>query len=143
MKKSMLVLSIISAVWLNAVDYDITIMDEKGYKRVIDMSKYISKNLSRSIEINTAKETIEGTDCNNNISITKTDKSILITSDEFGPLPITLIVKNKDGKEILKKISEDDVSIFEIFLNKLDSNSTFEITNTFNEKLVCNKIIKE
>lgn len=122
---------------LMASEYNIQIIGEDGIKRdtenkSIDMSLYQSSNLSR-------KSISSGlTNCKGNYNLYKNDKAVIVKSDKFGPLPVTLLVKDTNGKTILEEVNGNSLlSQFQIPLKVLQNNFRIEVENAFGDKLMC------
>ncbi|MEA3491052.1 MAG: alpha/beta hydrolase [Campylobacterota bacterium] len=75
------------------------------------------------------------------ISLPPSKREVVIYSEEYGPLPVTLSIKKPDGtvvKEIVNK--ESDKTLFRIPVNYLENDSKVEVTNAFGDKLVDQKV---
>lgn len=75
------------------------------------------------------------------ISLPPSKKEVVIYSESYGPLPVTLNVKNPDGtviKAIVNK--ENDQTLFRIPTSYLSNNTKIEVTNAFGDKLVDKKV---
>lgn len=144
MKKYYIISLFFSFIILEASDYEVYIMDAEGNKRnglqqTKDMSIYNSDKISRkSAGVNISVE------CNKTILLNQQDKSILINSAKLGPLPLTLKVEDKDGKELFNETNKEHlISNFKIPTNVIEEDSSIIITNAFDDQLVCNKVKKK
>ena len=127
-----------SIVLLNAGNYSFEAIGKNKKKRnlVHDIPKNVSKNVSRK---SAGDEVIHS--CTDTCNIFGSDEKIVLSSNSFGPLPVTFKIINKNGAEILKKTNEDNVtSKFEIPVNTLESGSKLKVVNAFNEPLFCSKV---
>jgi len=72
------------------------------------------------------------------------DSELVIYSEEFGPLPVSIILKDKDGNEVMEfENDESDVTFIRIAKDSLKTGMTLEVYNGFEEPLMQRKIIVE
>lgn len=116
----------------HAADYEIYVVKAD---KTQDMSQYISKNMTRG-----GHDTKSFT-CSDALSLSVGDKSIIVTSDQFGPLPVTLTVQDKQGHILYEKENADDyVSAFTVPIKILGGNNKIYAHNAFGDELMCNNV---
>lgn len=136
--KKLTILLFSSAVLLNAGSYSFEAVAESKEKRnlVPDMSQFVSKNISRK----SAGDAVIHT-CTDVSTVFKSDKQVILTSNSFGPLPVTLKLVDKNGVETLTQTNEDNVtSKFEISTDKLESGAQLQVFNAFDESIFCSNV---
>lgn len=127
-----------SIVFLNGGNYTFEAVKKDTKKRnlVSDMSKFISKNISRK----SANENIVN-DCSDITQVFTSDETIILKSNSFGPLPVTMKVVDDKGVNILQKTNEDNItSKFEIPVEKLQTDTKLQVFNAFDESIFCQTI---
>jgi len=71
-------------------------------------------------------------------------KEMLIYSDSFGPLPVTLSVKDTNGEVVQSFVNEEsDKSMFRVGVESVDANYTLEVTNAFGNVLLDVRFVEE
>lgn len=81
---------------------------------------------------------------NNEINIDNKDTEVIIYNDTYGPLPVTLTIKNSDGTISKKFINEDnDKTLFRVPSLYLKNNSNIEVTNFFGDVQLKTRVKKE
>ena len=75
------------------------------------------------------------------IALPPSKKEVIIYSEQYGPLPVTLSVKNPDGKVVTSVVNENsDKTLFRVPAALLQNDSKIEISNAFGDKLVDKKV---
>ncbi|WP_428739696.1 hypothetical protein [Sulfurimonas sp.] len=76
--------------------------------------------------------------------LTADQKELIIYGKEFGPLPVTVSLKDKDGKEVLSFENEDsEITLVRIGKEQLKTGMRIEVYNGFEEFILNKKIIVE
>lgn len=136
--KKLAILLFGSVVLLNAGSYSFEAVGESKEKRnlIPDMSQFVSKNISRK---SAGSEVIET--CTDISKVFRSDKQVILSSESFGPLPVTFKLVNKNGIKILEKTNEDNVtSKFEISVDKLETGTQLQVFNAFDETIFCSNV---
>ena len=75
------------------------------------------------------------------ISLPPSKKEVVIYSESYGPLPVTLSIKKPDGTVIKEIVNEkSDKTLFRIPASYLHNDSNIEVTNAFGDKLLDKKV---
>ena len=75
------------------------------------------------------------------ISLPPSKKEVVIYSESYGPLPVTLSIKKADGTVLKKIVNEESTkTLFRIPTSYLNNGSKIEVTNAFGDKLVDKKV---
>lgn len=75
------------------------------------------------------------------VTITPSDKEVIIYDENYGPLPVTLSIKKADGTLVQKMVNEESIkTFFRIPVSQLDNNTKIEVTNAFGDKLLEKKV---
>lgn len=83
-------------------------------------------------------------DNKDSILLAKDQKEVLIYGNSFGPLPVVVLLKDKNGQEVLSYENEEsETTIVRINRKYIDDGMSLEIYNGFEELLVSKKITKE
>jgi len=83
-------------------------------------------------------------DSSKNIFITAQQKELLLYSKEFGPLPVNVMLKDKNGQVLMNVENESsDITIVHIAKGQLKTGMHIEVYNGFDELLLSKKIIVE
>lgn len=79
---------------------------------------------------------------NNGAQIGFTETELVIISEEFGPLPVTAVIKDESGEELYSfENEESDVTAFRISKSLLKPGMVVEVYNGFEEFLLDEKIV--
>ena len=127
-----------SIVLLNAGNYSFEAVEVNKEKRnlVPDMSQFVSKNITRK----SAGDAVIHS-CTDISNVFKSDKKVILTSNSFGPLPVTFKLVDKNGVKILEKTNEDNVtSKLEIPIKKLETGTQLQVFDAFNGLIFCSNV---
>lgn len=127
-----------SVVVLNAGDYKFEAVEANAKKRNLlpDMSKFVSKKISRK----SASDNVVNK-CTDITTVFASDKTIILTSNSFGPLPVTFKLVDDQGNHILEETNKDNVtSKFKIPVKQLTTGATLQVFNAFDESIFCHTI---
>ncbi len=70
------------------------------------------------------------------------DSELIIYSKEFGPLPVSIVLKNKNGKKLMHfENDESDITFIRIAKRFLKTGMVVEVYNGFEEQLMQRQII--
>jgi hypothetical protein len=76
------------------------------------------------------------------ITIDKNQKYLQLKSEDWGPLPVTLTILDKNGKPIHQESNEDnDITLFLIPTTLLKDGFVVKVTNSFDEEMVSSKVM--
>jgi len=76
--------------------------------------------------------------------LTPKQKELVIYSEEFGPLPVTLIIKDKQGQEVMRfENDESEITLIHIDKKRLQTGMTLTVFNGFDEPILKKAIIVE
>ena len=105
----------------------------------------LSSNQQRIINETNSKNRSSKTELNNtNIELNKKDKELIIYDKTYGPLPVTLTVKNPDGSIKQTFVNkENDQTLFRVPGEYLQDNSKIEVTNLFGDLQLKSSITKK
>ncbi len=128
--------------YLHAYDYKFIAItkDHKERALAMDMSLYVSENLSRDTVIgnNDGAENCTATN-----KIYDSDQKIILSSESFGPLPVKLQIFTKEKKLLHSKINENNLrTYFEIPVSTLSKESRLMVFNGLDEIIFCKKLKK-
>lgn len=71
------------------------------------------------------------------ITVSSSDKEVVIYDESFGPLPVTLSIKQPDGTMLKEVVNEDNIkTFFRVPTVYLANNSKMEVTNAFGDILL-------
>ncbi len=77
------------------------------------------------------------------ISLPPSKKEVVIYSESYGPLPVTLSIIKADGTVLREIVNEESAkTLFRIPTSYLDNNSRIEVLNAFGDKLMDKKVSK-
>jgi hypothetical protein len=83
-------------------------------------------------------------DSKGNIILSSKDKELVIFSKEFGPHPITVNIKNSEGKILNTFVNEEnDITFFKVDSSTVKTGYKLEVLSGFDEVLINKSIIKE
>ncbi len=75
------------------------------------------------------------------ISISSSDKEVIVYDETYGPLPVTLSIKKPNGTMMTQIINEDNPkTFFRVPTSYLTHDSNIEVTNAFGDKLLDKKV---
>jgi|GEM_PF-2633522 len=75
------------------------------------------------------------------VTVSSSDKEVIIYDESFGPLPVTLSIKKSDGTMVKEVVNEDNLkTFFRVPTAYLENNSKIEVTNAFGDKLLNQQI---
>ena len=75
------------------------------------------------------------------IVLGKDQNELVIAGKEFGPLPVTAVLKSPDGKEVARyENDESEVTVFRIGRNTLSDGMKIELYNGFEELMLTRRI---
>jgi hypothetical protein len=70
-------------------------------------------------------------------------KEILIYSESFGPLPVTLMLKDANGSVVGRFVNEESIkSMFRVAVDSVEHNYSLVITNVFEDVLLDVKLVE-
>lgn len=119
-------------------DFNIEKFLSSTENRVMVSSKYGSNETNTNRGSGTTLNSSETTEM---ISISASDKEVVIYDESYGPLPITLSIKKPDGTIMKEIINEDNPkTFFRIPTAYLENDSGIEVTNAFGDKLLDKKV---
>ena len=134
MKFSILTLLMSCVVFVEANSYKLEVFETNNKKRTVveDMSQFLSTNISRkSIPFDVLT-------CSKIYTVFKSDQKVLLSSDTFGPLPVTLKILDNENEEIYRQKNEHNLtSTFQINVEKLPSNSKLKVINSDGMPVFC------
>ncbi len=89
-------------------------------------------------------KSIKDFDDKKDILVKSGSEEVVIYSEEFGPHPILISLKDNNGKEILSyENEENDVTFFKVKSSSVQTGYTVEVKNGFDEVLLSKRIVKE
>ena len=125
-----------SLMLVKGASFDFKVIMKNNKTRTLISGTTNSSNVSRKGASNDVVES-----CHDTCNVFSSDKKIQLTSDTFGPLPITFKILNKQGSEVLKKVNENNITTkFEVPVSKLKNGSEIKVTNAFGEALLWSKV---
>jgi hypothetical protein len=78
------------------------------------------------------------------IILKKGDKELVIYSEEFGPHPVIVNLKDENGNILISlENEENDITFFKVASSSIETGYRVEILNGFDENLIDKKIVKE
>ena len=116
-----------------------------------NLDEYLSKAKSSLVSILNTNENIKhgtGTKGINYLVdekdiILKNNNDLIIYSNQFGPCPITINLKNEKGEIIMNVENENnDITFFRISSSNLNTGYSIEVLNGWNEIILNKKVIK-
>lgn len=115
-------------------DADInTLLSSIGDEALISTEQEKAPASSRGIETTKVSKGI--------ISLPPSKKEVVIYSESYGPLPVTLSIKRSDGTVIKEIVNEESSkTLFRIPTSYLNNDAKIEVTNAFGDKLLDKKV---
>jgi len=124
--------------------YQIPVKDDFDIKIFLSSPK--NKSISTSISsftdssevvIHRGAEASDGIPKPALVTVSSSDKEVVIYDETFGPLPVTLSIKKSDGTMVKKVVNKDNIkTFFRVPTAYLENNSKIEVTNAFGDKLL-------
>ncbi len=124
--------------------YQIPVKDDFDIKSFLSSPK--NKSISTSIGsspdssevvIHRGAEAADGMPEPEIITVSSSDKEVVIYDETFGPLPVTLSIKKSDGTMVKEVVNEENIkTFFRVPTAYLENNSKIEVTNAFGDKLL-------
>ncbi len=115
--------------------YQLPIKDDFDIDALISSSKH-------SIALLSKENTSESSSDTEDLILSQDDKEIIIYHEAYGPLPVTLDVKEPNGTTVKKFVNEkNSKTFFRVPSIYIKNNTHIEITNAFGETLLSKQII--
>lgn len=133
--KFLIIMILSSLVGLQAGTYSFDAVQKDDQKRdlVIDMSQFVSTNITRK-----GAPIITPGNCNETKNIFRSDKKVVLSSNNFGSHPITLKIFNREGIVTFTQTKEKNkTSKFEIPVDKLENGNKLKVIDVSGNLQFC------